>query len=349
MIFTQGNLLDSTARALVNTVNTVGVMGKGIALQFREAYPHNFRVYRQACSDKAVAPGKMLVVEDQDLTGPRTIINFPTKRHWRGRSRLEWIESGLDDLRRVLEDGNIPGVAIPPLGCGNGGLDWAVVRPLIEQKLAGIVTEVIVYEPSDRIRMQLREKAPEQPVVLNPARAMLLEAMHRYEDDFEPVSLFVANKLVYFLKLLGGPFDRRVTFTKHYYGPYAPAVNHVVYRLNGTYLTGLEQNAARPFDALSLNYHRYPEITRYLQERLSPEENTVLENLNKLLAGYKSAYALEVLATVDFIRREQPDLAVAGIVAEARRWSPRKAKLLRPEYVARAVAQLDAYANQPLS
>ena len=349
MTFTQGNLLDSTAQALVNTVNTVGVMGKGIALQFKETYPHNFREYQRACRENVVAPGKMFVVEDRDLTGPRTIINFPTKRHWRGRSRLEWIEAGLANLRRVLDEQQIQSVAIPPLGCGNGGLDWEVVRPLIEEKLAGVVAEVTVYAPSDRIRGQLREAAPNRPVALNPARAMLLEAMHRYEDDFEPVSLFVANKLVYFLKLLGGPFDDRVTFSKHYYGPYAPAVNHVVYRLNGAYLTGLEQNTARPFDELALNYDRYPDIARYVRERLSAENRAILDNLNTLLAGYKSAYALEILATVDYIRRGQPDLSVDGIVAEARAWSPRKANLLRPEYVDRAVAQLNAYANRALS
>lgn len=131
--YTTGDLLQSGAQALVNTVNTVGVMGKGIALHFKETFPHNFAVYADACRRGQLAPGRMLVVEDSSLTtGKRLIVNFPTKQHWRNPSRYEWVESGLQDLVRVIAQYHITSIAIPPLGCGNGGLDWNKVKPMIE-------------------------------------------------------------------------------------------------------------------------------------------------------------------------------------------------------------------------
>src|SRR5680860_471984 len=144
-----GNLLASEAEALVNTVNTVGVMGKGIALQFKNAYPDNFKAYAAACKRGDVVTGKMFVVETGQL-GPaaRIIINFPTKRHWKGKSRLEYIEAGLEDLIRVLREHKVQSVAIPPLGCGNGGLDWAVVEPKIRAALEQVPeVKVLLHAP----------------------------------------------------------------------------------------------------------------------------------------------------------------------------------------------------------
>ena len=126
--FTQGNLLDSGAEALVNTVNTVGVMGKGIALMFKEAFPENYKIYEAACKHGEVRIGQMLVTERRELLGPKWIINFPTKKHWRNPSRIEWIEAGLNDLRNVILVNRIRSIALPPLGSGNGGLNWANVR-----------------------------------------------------------------------------------------------------------------------------------------------------------------------------------------------------------------------------
>ena len=126
-----GNLLDAPVEALVNAVNTVGVMGKGIALQFRQAFPENYAAYRTACKRGDVQPGAMFVVPVQRLAGPRMIINFPTKRHWKDRSRLADIDAGLIDLVRVVQEAQIPSIAVPALGCGQGGLAWEVVRPRI--------------------------------------------------------------------------------------------------------------------------------------------------------------------------------------------------------------------------
>jgi O-acetyl-ADP-ribose deacetylase (regulator of RNase III) len=130
--YTRGNLLESKAEALVNTVNTVGVMGKGVALMFKSAYPENFKAYEAACRRNEVKVGHMFVTERQAMLGPKWIINFPTKQHWRGKSKMEWIEAGLEDLKRVIAEKNIHSIAIPPLGSGNGGLNWLEVRARIE-------------------------------------------------------------------------------------------------------------------------------------------------------------------------------------------------------------------------
>jgi O-acetyl-ADP-ribose deacetylase (regulator of RNase III) len=175
---TRGNLLEAKAEALVNTVNTVGVMGKGVALMFKEAFPENFKAYEAACKTKEVKVGHMFVTERQSLIGPKWIINFPTKEHWRGGSKMAWIESGLEDLKRVIVEKNIRSIAIPPLGSGNGGLNWADVRPKIEAALAALKdVSVIIYEPTGQYQNVSKRSGVEK---LTPARALVAELVRRY-------------------------------------------------------------------------------------------------------------------------------------------------------------------------
>ncbi len=144
--YTTGNLLDDSAEALVNTVNEVGVMGKGVALMFRDTFPSNTKAYEKACDDRDVRVGRMFVTEVKDLVGPRWIINFPTKKHWRQPSKMEWIRDGLKDLVRVIKDNGIQSIAIPPLGCGNGGLEWQFVKREIEAAFSDLQSvRVTVY------------------------------------------------------------------------------------------------------------------------------------------------------------------------------------------------------------
>ena len=146
----QGNLLKAPAEALVNAVNTVGVMGKGIALQFRQAFPEMYRAYEKACKNGHMQLGQVQVYDLGGLVGgPRWIINFPTKGHWRASSRLADVESGLIDLVTKVRKLGIRSIAIPPLGCGNGGLNWNEVRPRIEQTFAALTdVQVLLYEPT---------------------------------------------------------------------------------------------------------------------------------------------------------------------------------------------------------
>jgi len=151
--YSHGNLFEADVEALVNPVNTQGVMGKGLALAFKKMFPENFEAYAEACESGQIKTGKMFVTEQQALIGPRWIINFPTKQHWRDPSRLEWIDQGLADLRKVLAEKQIPSVAMPPLGCGLGGLDWELVKPRIEGAFAGLANvRVLLYEPARTVK-----------------------------------------------------------------------------------------------------------------------------------------------------------------------------------------------------
>lgn len=147
--FKSGDLLQSQADALVNAVNCVGIMGKGIALQFRQQFPENYQVYAHACINGELEPGKLLITATGQ-SDTRFIINFPTKRDWRGKSKMEYIEDGLQALVLEIKARGITSIAIPALGCGNGGLFWEQVRPLIEETLSPLINvQVLIFEPPD--------------------------------------------------------------------------------------------------------------------------------------------------------------------------------------------------------
>ena len=177
-----GDIMASPAEAIVNTVNTVGVMGKGIALQFKEAFPANFAIYAEACRKGELVPGKLLVTKERNAAGnEKIIINFPTKKHWRYSSRYEYIESGLASLVEAIRANNIKSIAIPPLGCGNGGLNWDIVKKMIESALSDVDIDVNVYEPSQKIKHLLQELSENKKIRLTPARGLLTYAMFYYD------------------------------------------------------------------------------------------------------------------------------------------------------------------------
>ena len=209
--FTHGNLLDADVEALVNTVNTVGVMGKGIALMFKEAFPENFDAYDDACKDKTVRLGRMLVFERDDLYGPKWIINFPTKGHWRYPSKMEWIEEGLEDLKRVIEREKIKSIAIPPLGSGNGGLVWAQVKSRIESALGQLRdVNVVVYEPTSNYQNVAKRGGVEK---LTPARALIAELVRRYSILGIECTVLEVQKLGYFWSGVLWPWGFQINST----------------------------------------------------------------------------------------------------------------------------------------
>lgn len=343
--FTKGDLLSSNAQALVNTVNTVGVMGKGIALHFKERFPYNFSVYEKVCKRKELAPGKMLVVRDSDMAlGDRIIINFPTKVHWRNPSKYEYIESGLKDLVRVVKEYGITSLAIPPLGCGNGGLDWGIVRGMIEDAMEPLKdVDVSIYEPFAEVSTLLPKQLRNTQAHLTPARAMLLYAMFCYEAHDERCSLFVANKLSYFYQLLGEKEFAGMPFKAHFYGPYSASVGHMLKAVNGKYIHGLEQMDAKPFETLTLDYEHKAEVGNYVHTRLSQMKILHIKQLLKLIDGYESAYSLEVLASVAYVRRENPGIDVDGVVNEIQNWSERKKNLFKREHIQAAYQHLNTW------
>jgi O-acetyl-ADP-ribose deacetylase (regulator of RNase III) len=345
MKYVKGNLLDAPTQALVNTVNTVGVMGKGIALQFKQAFPYNHKKYLEACKAKTLVPGKLLLVQEQSLAGEKIIVNFPTKTDWRLKSEYDYIESGLRALVLAIKEHNIKSIAIPPLGCGNGGLDWDKVKSLIEEYLGEITTsDVIIYEPNDGIKQFLKEKSNPHEIKLTPARAMLLYALFHYENEGELCNMFVANKLAYFLQRLGEPTLSKLKFTASHFGPFAPQVEHLLHAVNGKFIKGLEQKNVKAFETLDLQYAAWPQVRDYIKTALTVEQSRRIEALIELTQGFQSALSLEILATVDFIQKDQPNIELNGIVASISAWSSRKQHLFRDEYISIAHQHLQKYA-----
>ncbi len=343
MKFITGNLLESAAEALVNTVNTVGVMGKGIALQFKEAFPNNYKAYRESCKHKELAPGKLLLFREQTKEGRKIIINFPTKTNWQLPSRYEYVEEGLKELVKVIQREGIKSIALPPLGCGNGGLDWTLVKPLMEQHLMPLTgIDVFVYEPSESIKAQLRNQNARDSK-LTPARAILLYALYHYEAQGETVNLFVANKIAYLLQRLGATDFKKLKFEAHLYGPYSVGVEHMLYHINGKFLRGLEQRAVKAFENLELQYDQAETVRNFVHQKLDVSQKQILKALFNLISGFETAFSLELLATVDFIRQHDKHADTTTILNTVGRWSARKQKMFQRHYVEIAEQHLAAY------
>lgn len=339
--YAKGNLLDADTEAIVNTVNTVGVMGKGIALQFKMRFPNNYKTYLEACKKGKLRLGEVLLVREGDLLNQKIIINFPTKGHWKAPSRYEYIAEGLESLKQTIQQYAIKSIAIPPLGCGNGGLDWNIVRPMIVSELEDLEAEIIIYEPNEQIKKLLQKESVAKDVKLTSSRAMLLYLLFRYESTGEQSSLFVANKLAYFLQRRGE--NLKLRFDAHHYGPYAVQLNHVLLYLNGVYLKGLEQNSVNPFEPLYLNYEKWGEIRHYVEKELDEEKRQRLEDVLDLVSRFESAFSLELLTTVDYIMDSQKTDDTIEILQNINSWSTRKKDLFQERQVEIAKDRLNEY------
>ena len=334
-----GNLLEASTEALVNTVNTIGVMGKGIALQFKKTFPHNFKVYQQAVKEGRIRTGSVLVVPVSQVNGVRFIINFPTKEHWRSPSTLAYIESGLRDLVQVLQDYDIHSVALPPLGCGNGGLSWQDVKPLIEKALADVPTDVLVYEPNEAVKILLAQQVIKKEVKLTPARAMMLHLLLQYRQLGEFATEFAAQKLGYFLQRFGDN-QLKLRFKKHHYGPYSNEIRHLLYSLNGVFIRGFEQKDLKPFEPFELIPDRVEEVVNYVERNLSEQDRFRLMQVAKLIDGYESPWGLELLATVDVLAQEHEALQPGDVAQYLSQWSSRKYRLFNEYQTEQALKQL---------
>lgn len=334
--FTSGNLLDSKAEALVNTVNTVGVMGKGIALMFKEAFPENYERYEAACARKEVHLGRMYVTERRDLLGgPKWVINFPTKAHWRFPSQLSWIEDGLDDLQKIIEEKGIRSIAIPPLGSGNGGLPWSQVRRLIVDKLGRLEgVHVIVYEPTSKYQNVAKREGVE---TLTPARALITESIRRYASIGFECTLLEVQKLAYFLEKTivksCGANPLRLEFRANKFGPYAPKLGHLLNQLDGSYLHSAKRLAdATPLDVIWVDRDREQRLALYLATE-AKSYIPALDETTALIDGFESPLGMELLATVDWLIVEAgADRTIASIKQGLRDWpggSPAGARKLR--------------------
>lgn len=340
-----GDLLQAPVQALVNTVNTVGVMGKGIALQFKEKFPLNLREYTRACKAGTLVPGKLLVVREPSLEqGEQLIINFPTKTHWKHKSSYSHIKLGLDELVRVIAEYNIKSIAVPPLGCGNGGLSWEKVKSLMVESLGELENvDVHIYEPNDAVKAVLQQQSERKQVKLTPSKAIFLYSMFAYEASGESASLFVANKLAYFVQRLGE--DMKLRFKADRYGPYADGVRHMLYALNGVYLKGIEQQSIKAFEPILLQYEKLDEVRAYVNKELNDEQRQRLDQMLRLVSGFESALSLEVLATVAFILEKRPTYDEQQVLEAIAVWSDRKRVIMTERYVSIAYNRLQEYKN----
>lgn len=334
-----GNILDSTAQALVNTVNTVGVMGKGIALQFKKQFPTNYKIYKEACENKELKIGDLLVTEEESLlSGKKLIINFPTKTHWRYPSEYEYIEKGLAALVDVIQEKKIESIAIPPLGSGNGGLDWTKVRAMIEDKFQGLDCEVFLYEPTHAIKETLKKER----VKLTPARAMMLSVLYDLVRNGEFVSEFAAEKVAYFLQRFGAKDAFKLEFKPNFYGPYSGKVRHVLYHLNGSYVMGYSSKDKKPFEELSLIMDAEKEVNTFLESPDNQQYKEVVSKTKKFLSGYYSPFGLELLSTIDFIKSEKGKEKESEILEELETWSDRKRSMFANQaFVSKALANIN--------
>jgi len=336
-----GNILDAKVEALVNTVNTAGVMGKGLALQFKKAFPENWRAYEAACKRGELEVGKMFVFEAGGIVLPRYIINFPTKRHWRGPSKLEYVELGLRDLVQVLRDRKIRSVAVPPLGAGLGGLDWADVRPLIEVALSDLSNvDVLVYEPKGAPPAAAMRNETVKPN-MTPGRAAVLALMNRYlvPGYAYRLSLLEVQKLAYFLQQAGQPL--RLEYKAGYYGPYADNLRHVLNRIEGHFVRGFGDGQNKPETPLELLPGAADEAEKVLSSQSDTQHR--LERVAALIEGYETPFGMELLSTVHWVTAHDADAAKSSREAAraVQAWNERKATIMKPEQIQAAWTHLN--------
>ncbi len=302
--YTQGNLLEAQADAVVNTVNEVGVMGKGIALMIREAFPASANAYMAASKRGEVRVGRMFVTPAEDLHGPRWIVHFPTKKHWRNPSRMEWIRDGLRDLVRVVAEKNIRSIALPPLGCGAGGLEWTQVRREIEMAMSDLSgVDVIVYEPTSKYQNAPKREGVEE---LTPARALIAELVRRYGELGLECSNLEVQKLAWFLQRaakrlqLDDPLG--LHFAANKYGPYSDQLRHLLNGLDGSYLHCEKRLAdAGPLEPIWFERNRRQQVGQYLESEAARRFLPALEAATELIDGFQSPLGMELLATVDWL------------------------------------------------
>lgn len=327
--FATGNLLEAGVEALVNTVNTVGVMGKGIALQFRQAFPENYEIYRKACKQEQVQPGKMFVVPTGQMVNPRYVINFPTKRHWKGKSRMEDIEAGLDALIKVIKEKGISSIAIPPLGCGSGGLKWDDVRPRIEKVFKDMPeVQVFIYPPAGAPQAEEMVVATSRPR-MTPGRAALIALLERYALPGYRLTLLEIQKLAYFLQAVGEPL--KLDFVKGKYGPYAETLHHVLQRIEGHFVRGYGDRSR--YASIRLMPEAVKDAGSYLE--IHKETLQRLDRVSQLIEGFESPYGMELLATVHWLAQEDPKVKTDSTAAVSgfKEWSEHKKQTFHPEHI----------------
>lgn len=332
--YQKGNILHDQSDAIINTVNTVGVMGKGLALQFKKAFPENFKVYKKACDDHSIITGKVLSVPLNSMSPPFFIINFPTKAHWKGKSKLEYIEQGLDSLKAEVKRLNLKSVAIPALGSGLGGLPWQDVEQLIQSSLAELPDiNWLLYPPQEAPKADVMPNNTKRPK-MTIGRAAVIGLIDRYVStgfDYR-LSLLEVQKLVYFLTAVGEPLNK-VIFQKHHFGPYADVLRHVLDKMEGHFISGYADGLNKPETPIELKKDAAQEAMAYLDTHKETKER--FDRVAKLIEGFESQKGMELLSTVHWVLTQESDgndVTSESLVKKVHNWSRRKSQM-KPAHI----------------
>jgi O-acetyl-ADP-ribose deacetylase (regulator of RNase III) len=333
--FAEGDILKAEVQALVNTVNTVGIMGKGIALQFKKAFPEMFRDYERACARGEVETGKMHVFDRGSLFNPRYVINFPTKKHWKSNSKIADIQSGLQDLIHQIKALGITSIAVPPLGCGHGGLDWSEVQPLIIEAFATIPdVKALIYQPTGAPAPEKQVIGTERPA-MTLSRANVLQVLNRYYVLGYQLTLLEAQKLLYFLQEAGEILNLR--FTKGPYGPYADNLRHVLHKFEGHFTVGFGEGRNAPQTPIQLLPEALQEAEKFVagQGLDGSETEKRFGRIAELIEGFESPYGMELLASVHWVATHPEEKAtdLDSTVRAIHAWNDRKRKTMKADHV----------------
>ena len=335
---TQGDILKADTDALVNTVNCVGVMGKGIALLFKKAYPENFKSYEKACHNNEVVPGKMFIFANNVLKGmgPRFIINFPTKRHWRNPSSIEDISMGLTALKKDILQLGIESIAIPPLGCGNGGLDWPIVKRVIIEELSDLKNvDIRLYSPISRdveVGTVINTHCPKL-TRFNSTLILLihnyLSSLYEWERDLTKLEI---QKLAYFEYVFGDMDFNDLKFKAELYGPYSTNLSHAMHNYDGHFMSGCRSDNA-PLTQIKLKDEYIPQASDFLKD--FPEVDRCIQKVNDLIEGFQTPFGMELLSSVHWVAKESPTPAfdVETAVIRVHEWNARKAKIFTEHHI----------------
>ena len=356
--FAQGNLLQADVEAVVNTVNTVGIMGKGIALMFKERFPRNFEAYARACKAGEVRIGNMYVTRNEELLGPQWIINFPTKIHWRSQTRIEWVKQGLENLVQTISANSIRSIAIPPLGCGNGGLDWSEVGPLIVAALEDVKdVNVIIYEPTLKYQNVAKRTGVD---TLTPARALIADMVRRYCLLGIDCSILEVQKLGWFIERGVKRFNvadpLKLDFQANKFGPYSHKLTKLLDSIDGSYLRCDKRLAdAGTFDLIWFNEAKRDRIQKYFSCGEGKKFSHILEWAATTVDGFESPLGMELLATVDWMTQNNNiEPTINGVMRGLKHWpggikaGQRKLRNFDERLVSIALEKLDSANRLPM-
>ncbi|MCH8824770.1 MAG: macro domain-containing protein [Planctomycetes bacterium] len=318
----QGDILKAKADALVNTVNCVGVMGRGIALQFKKAFPEAFKAYEAACKRDEVKPGKVLTFDLNKFEQPHFVIHLPTKKHWRGKSKMEYVDAGLISLLAEVKRLGINSIAVPPLGCGLGGLNWEDVRHRIERAFENLPdVQVLLYEPKGAPSAEDMAKEEKTPSMTE-GRALLLGLMRRYLlAVMDPtVTLMEIHKLMYFMQESGQ--NLRLKFTKGPYGPYGENLRHVLTHIEGHFISGFGDAAEQPEKPIEPKAEALAAAEDFLSNH--PQVYKRFDRVVRLIEGFETPFGMEVLSTVHWVAKHEGATTLKQVIAKTYKWSNRK-------------------------